>query len=285
MGVADSARRRGDVLGDPQVLRGVGARATAGAGVRRHPLGRAHVPRPASSTSLTGRAARRSCCCAWRAPTCLDGRPSWGGGKLNAATVSLEPLTDDQAGGPDREPRRRDRGPARRRRPRSCGPAEGNPLFVEEMLAMLIDDGLLVRKDGGWTRGRRPVRGRRPANDPRAAGCAARPPVAGGARGARGGRGDRQGVLRGRGARPGPRDARGASGRPAVARPQGADPAEPTTLPGEDAFRFRHLLIRDAAYEAIPKARRAELHERFADWLERVAGEAVAKRRRSSRTT
>ena len=39
-------------------------------------------------------------------------------------------------------------------------------------------------------------------------------------------------------------------------------------LPGEDAFRFRHLLIRDAAYEALSKADRAQLHERFARWLE-----------------
>ncbi|MDP9284939.1 MAG: hypothetical protein M3P41_08320 [Actinomycetota bacterium] len=38
-------------------------------------------------------------------------------------------------------------------------------------------------------------------------------------------------------------------------------------LAGEDAFRFRHLLIRDAAYDGLPKAARAELHERFADWL------------------
>jgi class 3 adenylate cyclase len=37
---------------------------------------------------------------------------------------------------------------------------------------------------------------------------------------------------------------------------------------GTDAFRFRHLLVRDAAYEALPKGERAELHERFADWLE-----------------
>ena len=37
---------------------------------------------------------------------------------------------------------------------------------------------------------------------------------------------------------------------------------------GDDAFRFRHLLIRDAAYDALPKATRAELHERFAGWLE-----------------
>ena len=39
-------------------------------------------------------------------------------------------------------------------------------------------------------------------------------------------------------------------------------------LAGEDAFRFRHLLIRDAAYEALPKGLRADLHERFADWLD-----------------
>ncbi len=38
-------------------------------------------------------------------------------------------------------------------------------------------------------------------------------------------------------------------------------------LPREDAYRFRHLLIRDAAYEALPKATRADLHPRFARWL------------------
>ncbi|HEY7003318.1 MAG TPA: adenylate/guanylate cyclase domain-containing protein [Gaiellaceae bacterium] len=41
----------------------------------------------------------------------------------------------------------------------------------------------------------------------------------------------------------------------------------------EDAFRFRHLLIRDAAYATIPKERRAELHRRFAEWLEDVVPE------------
>jgi class 3 adenylate cyclase len=40
-------------------------------------------------------------------------------------------------------------------------------------------------------------------------------------------------------------------------------------FPGEDGFRFRHLLIRDAAYDALPKSVRADLHHRFADWLER----------------
>ncbi len=34
----------------------------------------------------------------------------------------------------------------------------------------------------------------------------------------------------------------------------------------EDAYRFRHALIRDAAYAGIPKELRAQLHERFGDW-------------------
>ena len=40
-----------------------------------------------------------------------------------------------------------------------------------------------------------------------------------------------------------------------------------TTFPGDEAFRFRHLLIRDAAYDSLPKETRADLHERFAEWL------------------
>ena len=39
-------------------------------------------------------------------------------------------------------------------------------------------------------------------------------------------------------------------------------------IAGDDGYRFRHLLIRDAAYDALPKAVRADLHIRFADWLD-----------------
>ncbi len=41
-----------------------------------------------------------------------------------------------------------------------------------------------------------------------------------------------------------------------------------SSIPGEDGFRFRHALIRDAAYAGIPKRTRADLHERFSGWLE-----------------
>ncbi len=55
------------------------------------------------------------------------------------------------------------------------------------------------------------------------------------------------------------------------------------TFGGEDAFRFRHILIRDAAYRGLPKETRAELHERFAGWLERKTGERAARVRRDRR--
>ena len=42
-------------------------------------------------------------------------------------------------------------------------------------------------------------------------------------------------------------------------------------IPGDDGFRFRHILIRDAAYLGVAKASRAELHERYADWLAQSA--------------
>ena len=50
-----------------------------------------------------------------------------------------------------------------------------------------------------------------------------------------------------------------------------------STFAGEDAFRFRHLLIRDAAYNGIAKRVRADLHERFGNWLIASTGERAAE--------
>jgi predicted ATPase len=41
----------------------------------------------------------------------------------------------------------------------------------------------------------------------------------------------------------------------------------------DDAFLFAHALIRDAAYGTMPKAARAELHEKFANWVDATAGD------------
>ena len=43
---------------------------------------------------------------------------------------------------------------------------------------------------------------------------------------------------------------------------------EQTQIAGDEGFRFRHVLIRDAAYDTLAKASRAELHAAFARWLE-----------------
>ena len=50
----------------------------------------------------------------------------------------------------------------------------------------------------------------------------------------------------------------------------------------EDAFRFHHVLIQEVAYAGITKERRADLHERFATWLEQ-RGERRGGRRLSPR--
>ena len=46
---------------------------------------------------------------------------------------------------------------------------------------------------------------------------------------------------------------------------------------GRRTFSFKHILLRDVAYQGILKAQRADLHERYADWLEREAGERVSE--------
>jgi predicted ATPase len=49
----------------------------------------------------------------------------------------------------------------------------------------------------------------------------------------------------------------------------------PARLGAEAGYQVRHLLVRDAVYEAVPKGVRAELHERLAGLLEARAGARV----------
>ncbi len=48
---------------------------------------------------------------------------------------------------------------------------------------------------------------------------------------------------------------------------------QPDVSVPEDGFRFRHALIREAVYEAMPKAFRADLHETVAEQLDDAGGE------------
>ncbi|HSK38045.1 MAG TPA: adenylate/guanylate cyclase domain-containing protein, partial [Actinomycetota bacterium] len=82
-------------------------------------------------------------------PEFLEERPGWAGGKLNATTLLLEPLADAEAArlltvlaGPTVLPE-----PAAQRISKA---AQGNPLFLEELLAALVEEGRLRRQDGQW---------------------------------------------------------------------------------------------------------------------------------------
>jgi class 3 adenylate cyclase len=48
-----------------------------------------------------------------------------------------------------------------------------------------------------------------------------------------------------------------------------------STTPGMDTFEFHHILYREVTYESLAKHERAELHERYAGWLESWAGERI----------
>jgi tetratricopeptide (TPR) repeat protein/class 3 adenylate cyclase len=51
----------------------------------------------------------------------------------------------------------------------------------------------------------------------------------------------------------------------------------PSRIPAEE-YSFRHILIQEAAYRAIPKSLRAELHRRYADWLEAIVSDPLPSR-------
>ena len=208
-------------------------------------------------------------------PELLEIRPGWGGGKLNASTILLEPLPADEASRlVDNLLGRADI--PETARARILEAAEGNPLFVEEMLAMLIDDGLLRFDEGSW----KSVEDLANVTVPPTIQLllAARLDRLDAEERSVIERGSIEGKVFHAGAvttlsseaqRPAVRPRLLALARKELIRPDRADFA------GEDAFRFRHLLIRDAAYQAMPKEQRADLHERFAGWLERTAGDRL----------
>jgi class 3 adenylate cyclase/tetratricopeptide (TPR) repeat protein len=199
-------------------------------------------------------------------PELLEQRPGWSGGRLNASTMLLEPLAADEAAtllehlaGEAALPR-----DATERITRS---AEGNPLFLEELLAMLIEEGRLRRQGDRWV-----------ASDLAAAST---PPTIQALLAARldrlageeralldrasvmGQAFDRAAVLA---LTSEPARAEADAHLLALVRKELLRPA-PAPFGGRDGFAFRHQLVRDAAYDSLPKQTRAELHERYAGWL------------------
>ena len=206
-------------------------------------------------------------------PEFLDSRAGWAGGKMNATSILLEPLSDAQSeslishllGATDL---------ADDVRTRIVQAAEGNPLFVEQMLAMLIDDGLVHSVDGHWVATSDQL-------------DVTVPPTIAALLSARLDRlSSEERDLIGRASVVGKVFYRGAvmelSSEPVRVRIDALLQAlvrkdlirsDRSTLPGEDAFRFRHILVQESAYGALPKGVRATLHEQCADWMERAAGD------------
>jgi class 3 adenylate cyclase/tetratricopeptide (TPR) repeat protein len=195
----------------------------------------------------------------------LEVAPEWGGGRVRATSIELEPLLPQEseelvegllatASGRDLEATVRQA---------LLDKTEGNPLFVEETVRMLLEDG-----GNGVPRG---------IPDTLQALIAARIdrlPV------------EHKTVLR-RAAVIGRIFHEGAvvdlteelGGVPEVLQDlvlrDFVSRAERSTISGETAYKFKHVLIREVAYAGLTKEARAALHRRFAGWLRERAGEEL----------
>ena len=189
----------------------------------------------------------------------LQEHPGWGGGKVNSAIAQLGPLVAREC------EQMIDQLPGElgfEARSRVIMASEGNPLFVEEMVALISEratvaapptiQALLAERLESLTGEEREIL--------------------------------EHGAVEGEVFHSGGLRALAADGLAttydvtleALVHKQLIRP-HPAALQGEEAFRFHHLLLRDAAYEAIPKASRALRHEVFAGWLERLSPEPVQR--------
>ncbi len=186
----------------------------------------------------------------------LEERPSWGGGNPRASAIELAPLSADESAAladellPAGEPPKRKALVLER--------AEGNPLFLEETARMLLE------ADGDGLPNGIP--------DSVQALIAARIDLLG----------SREKRLLQHAAVIGRVFWRGAlerlvpelttDGLLGVLRDRDlVCDVERSAIPGDSAFQFSHVLIRDVAYAGMTKAERAENHERFAGWIEERA--------------
>ncbi|MDQ4065665.1 MAG: AAA family ATPase, partial [Actinomycetota bacterium] len=208
-------------------------------------------------------------------PELLESRPTWGGGKVNSTTILLDALSDEDARRFLGELLPGDTSDVARELQAVLDAAGGNPLFLEETIAMLVEDGTLEQADRQW-------RSTKQISELQI------PPTI-------------QALLAARlDQLPSEErmtiEAAGLIGKVfsvdyvAGLLDDDSDPSgtiesltrkglvrRDETDPGSRLFRFRHILIRDAAYQGIPKERRAALHERYARFLLESMGARVAE--------
>jgi class 3 adenylate cyclase len=197
------------------------------------------------------------------------GRRAWG--RVDAETVWLEPLAPHSAdslvetllgtGVP---------GHIRRL---VVDRAEGNPFFVEEVLGSLIDAGVLQRENGGWRAADLPPGFEIP--DSVHAVLASRIDLLGEAEKAA----LQAASVIGRVFWTGPVYELVGDLQPDLHLLESRDLIRrraASSLEGEVEYAFKHALTRDVAYGGLTKASRAQLHSKFAEWIERV-GEGRAE--------
>jgi class 3 adenylate cyclase len=209
-------------------------------------------------------------------PELLDTHLEWASGDDRASSITLEPLSDTESG----ELLANLLGGAQvdeEARAKIVEASDGLPLFVEEMVAKLVEEGALTRDNGRWVASDL-ARITAPATIH--ALLAARLDRLEPALRLVLERGAVEGQVFHRAAveylSPAP-DRAGVE--PGISELVLRDLIEPETaqFAGEDAFRFHHLLLRDVAYESVRKEERASLHERFAEWLDDQAGERASE--------
>jgi class 3 adenylate cyclase/tetratricopeptide (TPR) repeat protein len=211
-------------------------------------------------------------------PELLDLRSGWGGGRMNATSFLLEPL---DAASIDRLLSHLITGAdvATGRRRRIAAAAEGNPLFVEELVAMLTERDELIGEDHPGGSADTAELEVPPTIEALMAARIDQLPA------------EEREVLE-RGSVIGMQFGAGEVSRladdsgPVAVRPAlmamvrrdllRPDPDASLPLGADDeGFRFHHHLIRDAAYARMSKAERARLHERYARLLEELSAEQV----------
>jgi class 3 adenylate cyclase/tetratricopeptide (TPR) repeat protein len=200
-------------------------------------------------------------------PDLREVRPNWGGGATNAAAIALSPLTGDQSRTLIAELLTIDE-LSEQLRTEVVTRSEGNPLYVEEFLRMLMDSGRIEQRDGRWVA---------------VAGLEAMevPPTLQGIITARLDRVPSAvkallqcASLLGRlfttsalaavaGDSPKPEHL-----REAVRRDLLVEVDERSAIGTGRAYRFKHVLIRDVVYSTILKSERSALHDRYGHWLE-----------------
>jgi tetratricopeptide (TPR) repeat protein len=204
-------------------------------------------------------------------PDLLELQPGWLGAAANASAIVLAPLSAPEAQ-TLLEILSGETELTADLFARITDAAEGNPLYVEQMLAMLTENGHGDGNGNGSHELAIPptihalLAARLDRLKPEERAVIERAAVIG------------KEFWRGAIAELTPAEERVSAGPRlmTLARKEFIEPSV-SIFPDEDGFRFRHILIRDAAYLGIPKETRAQLHERYAGWLERTVGERASE--------